>query len=178
MTKRKLSVLTLLFSTIYILPPVAFAQCPVCTLAVGAGLGLSRYLGIDDAVSGIWAGALVISFSLWFSNWLTKKGYKLLKNINQKYLPYLSVILWTILTYLPLWKMEVIGHPFNTIWGIDKLLFGSAVGAGVLLTAQYTDKKLRKIKGKQLISFQKVIIPVIFLISASLLMFFYGGYLK
>lgn len=154
------------------------AQCPVCTLAVGAGLGLSRYLGIDDMVSGIWAGAFVISFSLWFAGWLKKKNYKYLKFIKEKYLPYLSVILWALLTYVPLWRMKIIGHPFNVIWGIDKLIFGSIVGAGIFLLSLYTDRKVRKRGGEKLFSYQKVIIPISFLIVASLLMFFYGGYLK
>ena len=146
------------------------AMCPVCTLAVGAGLGLSRYLGIDDAVSGIWAGALVISVSFWFRNWLKKKNYKFLRFIKEKYLIYLSIFFWAGLTYLPLWKVGIIGHPFNVIWGIDRLVSGSLVGVGVSLLALYTDGKLRKIKGKQIFNFQKVIIPVSFLAAASLIL--------
>jgi len=138
------------------------AMCPVCTLAVGAGLGLSRYLGIDDMVSGIWAGALVISVSFWFRNWLKKKNYN--------FPIYLSVIFWAGLTYLPLWRAGIIGHPFNVFWGIDKLVFGSLIGAGVFLLALYTDGKIRKIKSKQLFKFQKVIIPVSFLAAASLIL--------
>ena len=129
-------------------------------------------------VSGIWAGALVISVSFWFCNWLKKKNYKFLRTIKEKYLIYLSIIFWVVFTYVPLWKTGIIGHPFNVIWGIDKLIFGSVIGAGVFLLALYTDRKIRKIKGKQLISFQKVIIPISFLVIASLLMYFYGGYLK
>ena len=37
---------------------VAHAVCPVCTVAVGAGLGLAEWLGIDDSISGLWIGAL------------------------------------------------------------------------------------------------------------------------
>ena len=35
----------------------AKAICPVCTVAVGAGIGLSRWLGIDDSITGLWIGA-------------------------------------------------------------------------------------------------------------------------
>jgi len=119
-------------------------------------------LGIDDAVSGIWAGALVISVSFWFRNWLKKKNYN--------FPIYLSVIFWAGLTYLPLWRAGIIGHPFNVFWGIDKLVFGSLIGAGVFLLALYTDGKIRKIKSKQLFKFQKVIIPVSFLAAASLIL--------
>ncbi|MDP3994707.1 MAG: hypothetical protein Q8P91_02670, partial [bacterium] len=153
-------------------------MCPVCTLAVGAGLGLSRYLGIDDAVSGVWAGGLVISVSVWFCDWLKKKNYDFLKAIKGRYLIYLSVLFWTIFTYLPLWRIGIIGHPFNVIWGIDKLIFGSIVGAISFLLAIFTDKKVRKIKGRQLFNYQKVVFPVSFLVISSLLIYFYGGYLK
>jgi len=33
-----------------------FAVCPVCTVAAGAGVGLSRWLGIDDIIIGLWVG--------------------------------------------------------------------------------------------------------------------------
>ncbi len=155
-----------------------FAICPICTLAVGAGLGLSRYLGIDDVISGIWVGALVISVSFWFNNWLIKKNFKFLKFIKEKYLIYLSLLFWIVLTYIPFWKTGIIGHPFNTVWGIDKLIFGSVIGAGIFLLAVYTDKKIRKIKGKQLFNYQRVIIPISFLSIVSLIIYFFGGYLK
>ena len=55
------------------LAPVALAMCPLCTVAVTAGLGLSRFLGIDDAISGLWIGGIIVSTSYWFSEWLKKK---------------------------------------------------------------------------------------------------------
>ena len=33
----------------------AGAVCPVCTVAVGAGLEGARLLGVDDVITGIWA---------------------------------------------------------------------------------------------------------------------------
>lgn len=35
----------------------AQAVCPVCTVAVGTGVGLSRWLGVDDTITGLWLGA-------------------------------------------------------------------------------------------------------------------------
>ncbi|MCX6758247.1 MAG: hypothetical protein NTX14_00895, partial [Candidatus Nealsonbacteria bacterium] len=48
----------------------ALAVCPICTVAVGAGLGLSRWFGIDDSISGLWIGGLIVSFILWTIDWL------------------------------------------------------------------------------------------------------------
>ncbi|MBU2028952.1 hypothetical protein KJ761_03645, partial [Patescibacteria group bacterium] len=50
------------------------AICPVCTIAVGAGVGFTRYLGIDDTISGLWIGGLTVSIIMWTINWLNKKN--------------------------------------------------------------------------------------------------------
>jgi hypothetical protein len=56
----------------------AAAVCPVCTVAVGAGLGLAQWLGIDDVLSGVWIGGLIVSLAFWNDAWLVKKmiGYR------------------------------------------------------------------------------------------------------
>lgn len=36
------------------LPRGAYAHCPLCVAGAGMGVALSRYLGIDDAVTGVW----------------------------------------------------------------------------------------------------------------------------
>ncbi|OGM25639.1 hypothetical protein A3D00_02735 [Candidatus Woesebacteria bacterium RIFCSPHIGHO2_02_FULL_38_9] len=165
----------------YLLMPVpAKAVCPICTVAVGAGLGLSRYLGIDDAVSSIWIGGLILSSSFWLIDWLKKKDFKVMKqfnNIAKQYSNLIIVILMYTLVLIPLWFSHIIGHPFNTILGIDKIVFGTAIGSLAFLTGMWADRKLRKIKGKQLFNFQKVVFPVLSLVITSLFMYFYGGYL-
>jgi hypothetical protein len=40
-----------IFGTVLLLPQTALA-CPLCSLAVISGLGLSRYLMVDDVISG------------------------------------------------------------------------------------------------------------------------------
>jgi len=153
------------------------AVCPVCTVAVGAGLGISRWLGIDDSVSGIWVGGLMVSLSFWLTDWLTKKNLKFFKKWSNQALVTTSLVLWSLFTYLPLWKTGVIGHPFNTILGIDKLIFGSIIGAGAFFVGVFADKKVREKRGKQLFNFQRVVFPVVSLLIASLVVYFYGGYL-
>jgi hypothetical protein len=53
----------------------AKAVCPVCIVAVGAGLGLSQYLGIDDTISGVWIGGLTAAVAAWTINWFNKKNW-------------------------------------------------------------------------------------------------------
>ncbi|MBU2577676.1 hypothetical protein KKA69_02480 [Patescibacteria group bacterium] len=43
------------------------AVYPVCTITVGAGLGISRWLGIDDSIPGLWIGGLILSSGLWLA---------------------------------------------------------------------------------------------------------------
>jgi hypothetical protein len=152
-----------------ILPPPVWAICPVCTIAVAGGLGLSRYLGIDDSVSGIWLGGLILSSSLWFSNWLNQK------NINFKFQKLSITAATYTLIFIPLWYAKVIGHPFNTLLGIDKLIFGSAVGILAFLLANFLDRKARAIRGRQFFNYQKVVFPVFTLLIISLVFFLVTG---
>jgi len=39
----------------------ALAVCPICTVAVATGIGFSRWLGIDDTITGLWIGGLTVS---------------------------------------------------------------------------------------------------------------------
>jgi len=154
-----------------------YAVCPICTVAVGAGLGLSRWLGIDDAVTSIWIGGLLMSISFWTIDWFAKKDFKKLKDLKDNHIRAASFIFWYAITLVPLWMGGLIGHPLNTILGIDKIIFGTVLGSLMFLVGMWVDKKVRKIKGKQLFVYQKVVFPVTSLVITSLLIYYYGGYL-
>lgn len=146
--------------------PQAQAVCPICTIAVGAGLGFSRYLGIDDTVTGLWIGALILSSALWTANWLKGKSWKI------PYKTTLSIVLFYLLVIPPLFWMGMIGHEANKLWGIDKVLLGTAVGSIVFAAGVLLDKYLRTLnEGKVFIYFQKVICPVLLLSISSVIFF-------
>jgi len=153
----------LLFLTLFVSP--VSAQCPVCTVAVGGGVLLSRYLGIDDLVIGIWAGAFVISSGLWTATLIKKQFIK--------YQEWILVVLLWITTVLGLKQAGFIGNPTCRIHGHDKLLTGIIAGSLVFLLAYAVDKILRRINktnpGKAHIPYQKVIIPVGLLIIATII---------
>lgn len=146
----------------------AYAVCPVCTVAVAGGLGLSRYLGVDDTISGIWIGGLILSSSSWFYSWISKKYPKL----HSTFYLLLTTILMYLLTLGPLAWKDIIGYPFNTIWGIDKLIVGAAVGTLAFWVSLLTNKKVRKLTGKQLFNYQKIVFPLFFLVIFSFIMYF------
>ncbi len=142
----------------------ASAVCPVCTIAVGAGVGLCRWLGIDDVLSGIWIGGLIISMIGWTLNWLQKKQIRLR-------LRWLAVSLFFyLIIILPLWQAGVIGHPLNTFWGIDKLILGIIFGSLAFLVGIRTNAFLKSNnQGKAFFPFQKVVVPILFLVITTLI---------
>lgn len=159
------------------LPQTTLAVCPICTVAVAGGLGLSRYLGIDDVVAGVWIGGLIISLTIWTGEWLSKKKWKYTSKLSLKTLYAISLAFYLLITYPPLIKVGVIGHPFNIVLGMDKLVFGSIIGAGAFLLGMFSNIKVKEIKGRQLFNYQKVVFPVVSLLIVSLLLYYFGGYL-
>lgn len=139
-------------------------MCPVCTVGVAVGVGLSRYLGVDDLISGIWIGALLIYLTLWASLWLTKRNFN-------KILSFLiSFVFWYSLTLVPLKIYNFIGNPLNKIYGIDKLLGGIILGSFILPFSVYLSEFIKKKNNnKVLFPFQKVVIPIFILIVLSLI---------
>ena len=144
----------------------ALAVCPVCTIAVGVGIGFSRWLGVDDLITGTWIGALIVSMIFWTLSWLEKKTIKFPLMV-----PAITIAFYA-LTLLPLYWGKIIGHPYNQFCGIDKIVFGSAVGSVAFLAAVFLNNYLKKKNnGKVYFPYQKVVIPVSFLIITSLIIY-------
>lgn len=159
----------ILFSLIspFILLVKTQAFCPVCTVAVGAGLGFAKYLGIDDLISGIWIGGLLLSASLWLIEWLDKKKWKF------RLYKLITYLVMYGLVIIPFVQSGTIGNQYNKFWGIDKVLFGIVLGTvGFILGLLYSSKLTKKNKGKVLFPFQKVVIPITTLILLSLIFYF------
>jgi hypothetical protein len=172
MKKLSFFIFPLLMFLFLVKAPQVWAVCPACTIAVGAGVGLSRWLGIDDLISGLWVGAFTVSCGLWFASWLGKRHFKF---PAQKIL---SILLFYLVIVLPLFFFNIIGHPLNKLWGIDKLLIGIGGGSVIFLISVGLDKYLRiKNKGKVLFYYQKVILPIGLLLITSLILYFWlkGG---
>jgi len=142
------------------------AVCPICTVAVGVGLGISRWLGIDDTVTGIWIGGLILSSGLWLADWIGKKGWKV------PYKEAFSVGLFFLFVIPPLYWGKMIGLAGNTLWGVDKVLLGTTIGSILFLLGVWVDKILRTTNNdKVYVYYQKVIVPV-FLLSVGSFVFY------
>jgi hypothetical protein len=146
-------------------------MCPICTVTVVAGLGISRLLGIDDLVSSIWIGAFILSFSFITITWIIKKwpNWKFGASIYWKLIVIVSMYLFVL---IPLKLSGVIGIYRNTFLGIDKIIFGIVVGSAGLLVGAFADKYQRTKFKKIFFPFQKVIFPVVALIILSVVFYY------
>lgn len=133
----------------------AFAVCPICSFAVGAGLVVTRLVGIDDSITGVWIGALIMSMSLWTVNWLIKRNW------NFRYSKTIVSLGFVIITILPLYYMDIFGHPLNRLWGMDKLILGTVIGGVVFTWMAFWYIKIKANNGGHAIfPFQKVVMPL------------------
>jgi len=142
-------------------------MCPVCTVTVIAGLGISRLLGIDDVITSLWIGGFILSFSFVTIAWIHKRWPKLYI-VNYKLL---IIVLIYLFVLIPLKLGRMIGVYHNTLFGIDKIILGTFVGSVVFLIGVCADKYQRKKFSKIFFPFQKVVFPVLSLLIASLVFY-------
>jgi hypothetical protein len=154
------TVLVLFFSTVT--KQYMLGVCPLCAIAVGAGVGFSKWLGIDDTITGLWMGALMMSLVLWTINFLNKHGIKFMFRKLLIMAAYYAPLIW----YLH--YKEFIGHPENTLWGIDKLLLGMIIGTILFVVTMCTYQALKeRNNGHAWFPFQKIVMAVTTLLIAS-----------
>lgn len=159
--------ISLIILSVILLPfHLAQAVCPICTIAVGAGIGFSRYLGIDDAITGAWIGGLIVSMSLWTNNWLISKGKEI------KLQKAILLVVFYALVIIPLFWQGTIGHPLNKIYGMDKIVFGVIFGSLAFYWGSEINLKLKERNGGKVhFPFQKVALGIAPLIFLSLIFF-------
>lgn len=135
----------------------ALAVCPVCTVAVGAGLEGARLLGVEDVITGIWAGGLTLSIAAWTANYMHRRGVK--------------NILWYVLNFVAYYALlagvyfvpvgnSVVKFNDNCMWGIDQFLLGAVLGTIVFWAMQKWYQQIKANNGGHAqFPFQKVVMP-------------------
>lgn len=165
-----------LFPFFLLIPLKAFAFvpliCDLCTIGVIAGLGVSRYLGIDDSVTGVWIGAFLVAIIQMTLVLLEKK------NINFRFRTTIVSLSFVIFTLLSFYYAGVIGIYRNTFLGsksifLDKVLLSSFAGGITLMLASSLYQTLKKRNGGHAhFPFEKVAIPLVSLIILSTAFYF------
>lgn len=151
-----------------ILPGIAMANpaCPVCTIAIGAALPITRRLGISDAAIGVWAGAFLAIMGYWIIKFMARRGW----NFPGRNAIVLALSVVTIgfayvgqVTYTPCTYMGFLN--------IDPLLFGTILGAVLfIVTEKVYDYMRAKNGGHAHFPFEKVVLPIVVLSIASIIL--------
>ena len=153
---KMFALLIISFVAVLFLIPKIMAHCPLCTGATIVGVGITRSLGLDDSVVGVFVGAMIISSALWANNLLKRKNIG-----GNAILRITSITLATfVLTFLTFYYAGLFGLG-NTyrIFGIEKIVFGTLSGSFVSLIAFAMSNKIKmKNKGKTLFNYQTIIL--------------------
>ena len=144
-----------LLSLIAILPRV-MAHCPLCTAATIVGVGVTRSLGWDDSIVGVFVGAMIVSSALWINNIFKKRNVG-----GNAFLRIGSITIATfVLTVLSFYFAGIFG-PANTyrIFGMEKIIFGTFSGAIVSFITFFSSNEIKKRnEGKVLFNYQTMVI--------------------
>ena len=135
----------------------ASAVCPVCTIAIGAGLEGMRILGVKDVLTGIWAGGLTVSLIGWTAIYMKKHN---VKNTFWYILNALVYIALLASVYFFPRNNPVVKWWDNCMWGIDQFLLGIVVGSITFILMELWYKRIKQRNGGHAqFPFQKVAMP-------------------
>lgn len=147
---------------------LAGAFCPVCAAAAVVGLGISRWLGVDDTVTGVWIGAVLLMASIITNKWLKRRfaGF-------QEWWQGVVFFVYYLAVFTPLWWLGKLGHPLNRLLGIDKLVLGVIAGTLIIILTAYLHRWLKsKNNGKSYFVMQRTALNLSGLVLLSLLFYF------
>lgn len=150
-----------------LLPVSAFANpaCPVCTIAIGAALPITRRLGVPDAVVGLWVGAFLAIMGYWIIKFMDGRGWRftgrnalvLILSVATIGFAYLGTVKYSPCTYMG-------------FLNIDPLLLGTVIGAVLfIVTEKLYDWMKMKNGGHAHFPFERVVLPIVVLALASLI---------
>lgn len=159
-----------LAATIIIAAPSVMAHCPLCTGATIVGVSITRTLGLDDSIVGVFVGGMIISTALWADKILKKRGV----NGNRALRLTSLIVLTTVLTLITFYYAGLFGRGNSfRIFGIESILVGSISGGILSLGAFYYSNYLKnKNGGRPMFGYQTMTISLVALIANAALFAF------
>ena len=141
----------------------AHAVCPLCAVAAGAGVGLTRCLGIDDSITGVWLGGLLTALLMWFLTWARMRTWYTKKIGALVTFAYYVANLATFALFSWLSSCPVSSAGWHNV------MVGFVLGSGVFYASVVWYEYLKKNHGGHAyFPFQKIVMPIVALIIASL----------
>ena len=164
----------LLFVAIFalVIPRTALAHCPLCVAGAGALAVLATSLGVSSVVVGILTGAFALALGLWLAP-LIKKQYI----SYQKQILTLLIFVSTIVPVMPFIKDYgplyisfggEYGTPWHNTYTVDLFLFGSILGAILMLIAPSVSRLVARLRKHQM-PYQGIILTLCLLVIASVI---------
>ncbi|MDO8503970.1 MAG: hypothetical protein Q7S60_04775 [bacterium] len=155
-----------------LLPSKALAHCPLCIAGAGFGLSISRYLGVDDSIFGIWLAALLGASALWLDIFLEKR------NIG-KQIPFRQQIIYLVTIGSSLWsfyQFNIVNIHAGQIAGLDKLTFGMLLGGVGFYATDALHLQLKRKYGKVFFPFQRIALSLGSLLVLSIIIYILINY--
>ncbi|MDR2778032.1 MAG: hypothetical protein LBB13_00795 [Rickettsiales bacterium] len=146
--------------------------CPLCTVAIASGLGISKLLGVSDGVVAVWFGAMLFATCQMTITFFRKKG------IDKPLLRWLTYIL-TYCSVIPLYlgKNPVLLFNLKRVVGVDEFIFFTTAGSLTLLSSSKFYQWLKEKNGRPHFPFEKVVLPIAALVIFSIILnYTYGRY--
>ncbi len=169
--KRKVLLYVLSFFTFL---TSASAHCPLCTAGVAAAAGGALWLGVQNAVVGLFVGAFAVSTGWWVS-----------KLIKKQYIPYQKaaiIVSSFLLTVIPLYSLLSDIYPLYISWGgdygslfnrtyiLNTGIMSTFLGGLIVSLTPSLSKVLSSLRRGKIIPFQGVILTLGMLIAVSALL--------
>lgn len=149
----------------------ALAHCPLCVAGAGVGLTLSRWIGLDDSITGLWIGAFLGAMSLWTYTSIERK-------IKKAHLIWLKPAIYILVFASTIWSF----YRFNLVirmekmFGLDKLIFGMVASGVVFYLVDEINNLIIRLKGKVFFPYQRMIVDLGSILLLSLLDYYLIGY--
>lgn len=150
MKNIKYGIFLFLTSLVFVRP--VYAHCPLCVAGAGVGISLSRVLGIDDSITGVWLAALLGAMSFWISNSIKKTYIPL-----QKLAIYLAIFVTTTISF---YRFGLINEHNGLIFNLPKLTFGIITGGVLFYFVDKVNTAIKERKGKVLFPYQTIVLSL------------------
>lgn len=166
--KKTIALLSLFFLFYFLFPRIVLAHCPLCVAGAGVGLSLSRLLGIDDSVTGVWLAAFLGATSFWSESLIKRR------ELRPKLRPliYIAIFAATIWSF---YKFNLVIR-MSQLFGLDKLIFGMIVGGVAFYLIDALDDYLIRRKGKVFFPYQRIVVTLGGMLALSLAVYILINY--
>ncbi len=134
------------------LPDVVYAHCPLCVAGAAVGITLTRWVGVDDSITGIWIGGFLGAIAFWLSNSFGRENIIFFNRFIGAliYLLVFATTLWSFYKFNLIIRMD-------SIFGFDKLTFGMILGSVIFYLVDILNNFIKRKNGKRLFPYQSMV---------------------